>query len=328
MPTPSVAEILQCVAKVETVYGQDAAPVGGTDDALLYESSTPVNMDASVIRGKDHGTEFTHRKATVGMRANNWRAQWRMQGTGALGATANGFSGQAAIAQCCGITQTLNAGTSIVWTPAARAALKSASIWFAEDGERTKLQGCYGSLTLSGDPEGFVLANAEGLGKYNDPEDGANGVISGYVGGASRSEAFLNAQGTINNGSSMTNWVFDSFNFKVGASREKVRDANAQTGLHRILYTARDPDLEIVVMLDTDAAATIPYKTFHANMFAHTTHAVTFGWGTSPNRWLWSFPQAQLINVQRSVRNGYRIATMSYLVQHSTDNAEFSGTCS
>lgn len=324
--TPSIAQILQCVAKVETTYGTDAAPTGGTDDALLIDSPTPFTPNISFIRARDHGTEFTRRKGTPAKRKYDVRVQFRTQGSGAAGATANGFSGQDALVQAAGITSTKNAGTSIVWTPAARASLKSATVWTSEDGVRRKSQGVYGTLTMSGAPDGFVLSTFEGNGLYNAVEDGANGTISGYTGGTARAEAFLNAAGTINNGSSMTSWVFDSFTFRTGSTNGDVDDANSSTGLNRLIFTDRDPDVEIVVMLDTDSSATIPFKTFEANLLAQTTHALTFSWGTTPNKCTVSIPTAQLAGLRPDVKNGYRIARVQYVAQHATNNSEFSFT--
>lgn len=322
--TPSRQRIAPMVAKVESSYAVDPTPAGGTDDVLAIESPTPYNPEYERFEFRPHGSTFTRQLDIIGQRVGTFDAQCLLQGSGTRGTAAiNGFAGMSALLQCCGITQTVNASTSIVFTPSTIAALKSATIYFEANGALNKVNGAYGDLTIRGDPRSAPTCRVRGLGKYVAP---ALGTISGWVGGTNRAVANLGVSGTINNGAAYTP-VFLSYEFNTGNQIDRLPDMNDSTGLKSLVFGDRNPTLRISVALDTDGAAGVAYSEWFADIVSQTPHALAWSVGTATgNTIAFSFPTAQPIAVRHTGVASVNALDLTYKIQHAAAESEFSIT--
>jgi hypothetical protein len=97
-----------------------------------------------------------------------------------------------------------------------------------------------------------------------------------------------------------------------------------------LLYANADPQLTLTIAADMDEAAAWTHAgTAATSLWYHlteiTTHNVAFSLGSAQgNTIAFSFPTAQLRNLQWGEKNGYRIYTLTYGVRSDTDNGEFS----
>lgn len=326
MATASLSRFVTCVAKVEGTYATDPTLAGGTDDVTLIDSSDPIGMNQQVIRVQPHRSSFTHNvKDMAGRTLWDVTLQGVLQGSGSLGAVANGWTGQSALFQSAGFTQTVNAGTSLVLTPSTRSAQKSAYIKLELDGVLHTIAGCYGDLDIFGSVDlGKVRWQYRGTGLYSAPTAASISSVTA----PDRAESCLGMTATItpSDGSAYAyadGLYLDGFRYKVNAASAPVDALNASYGVARMLYVDRAPTLELTVVLDT-ASATLDYVDTYGDVLDSTvTHNISILWGTSPNKFKLLWPTAQLVSVGRpTTKKGYRVQTLSYKVMHATAETE------
>jgi hypothetical protein len=178
--TLSRQRIAPVIAKVEATYGTDPIPAGGTDDVLTIDTPVPYNPMFETFEFRPHGSTFTRQLDIIGQRVGEFDVQFLLQGSGTRGTAAiNGFAGLGALLQCCAMTQTVNGGTSIVFTPSTIAAMKSTSIQMESNGALNEINGAQGNLTIRGDSRTAPTCRVRGMGLYVAPSLGS---ISGWTG--------------------------------------------------------------------------------------------------------------------------------------------------
>lgn len=286
MATLSRSQILKCVAKVESTYGTDPTPAGGTDDALLVESATPVQLNVGVVDLRSHTGSFTRRVSIPTTRLYDVNCSWYVQGSGALGATANGWAGHGALIQAAAVTQTISAGTSITWAPSTIAALKSVTAYFYMDGVRYVVKGLVGTVSLSGRANDGVRCNFRGQGLYAAPD---TTDISGYTGGTDRAQAFIGATITLTrSGGSPYNaaggLVFEGFQFDTGTVVTPVMDATEATGIDTLLVTDRAERLRVDIALDANGSAAKTFAHWHTDALSQTWDVYSIKWGSGTGK--------------------------------------------
>jgi hypothetical protein len=331
--TPSRERPTYVVAKKETTEGTDAAPVGGTDDLISINAPNPMQAQFDQVQYRPHSVSFTQRKDLTTVELWQFDTEFWMCGSASNGVSAvNGFAAQEALLLAAGNQETIVAATSLTFQPATIAQLGafsavspkcgSATVWASDGTYLRKAPGAWGNMVITGAPTTGVVAKFTGMGKYNAPTAAG---IGGWVGDALTRPVFKGVTATITPaGGSAYIPVLKSFTFDMGADIQRVTDANATTGLNRILYADRLPTLEVVIGLDDDTASNLTYINLLANWDAGTTHALTWKAGVGAgNVMTFTFPQAQIKSVADGIDTGLRTATIKYKLQHSTNEAEW-----
>lgn len=325
---PSRTRIAPVMAEVEATLGTDPTPVAGTDDLLTFDSAVPWSLDVNRFELRPHGNSFTRGLDVIAQRFGRVRFRSLLQGSGTRGTeTINGYKGLSACLQACGMTETATPATSIVLAPSTVAALKTSTLWVNHAGFIHKLNGCVGNVVMSGNPRGAIECDFDFMGSYVAPV-AVSTTFDAFTGGTNRALPFLAlVSPTINNGSAYTGFVFKSFRFDAGVQMEVMDNANDSNGFEMILNIDRAPTLNITIAQDNYASATITYDEWFTDLFASTTHNVSFTQGTASGKIIaFSFPTAQVVNVTPQANGGHREVSIDYKLQHATAESEWSIT--
>lgn len=131
------------LAKIETTYGVDAAPVGASDALLISNMSIDQynanNVSRDLIRPFFGSSEQLAGTANIGVSFDV-----ELTGSGALG-TAPAWG---KLLQACAMTETISAGVSVDYTPNTNGvSTKSLTVYYHLDGVLHKLLGARGTVT-------------------------------------------------------------------------------------------------------------------------------------------------------------------------------------
>lgn len=128
------------LAKIETVYGTDAAPIGATDALLVSDLSiTPLNaqnQDRNLLRGYLGGSD-----QLVGNSYKDVSFSVEIAGSGAAG-TAPAWG---KLLRMCGFAEAITAGNRVEYSPISQS-FESGTIYYYADGAVHKLLGCRGTV--------------------------------------------------------------------------------------------------------------------------------------------------------------------------------------
>lgn len=138
---------LAVLAKIETVYGTDAAPTGSTNAILMTEASlTPMagseeSRDLLLPYLGNQGVVLTGDHVIL-------EGSVEIAGSGTAG-TAPAYG---PLLRACGLSETIDAGISVTYEPVS-AGFEAVSIYYNLDGVRHVLLGARGSVTFEMTPQ-------------------------------------------------------------------------------------------------------------------------------------------------------------------------------
>lgn len=155
------------LAKIETTYGTDAAPVG-TTNAILVRNLTMTPQDADFV-DRDLVRPYIGRSEQLpaGIRAM-LEFEVELQASGTAG-TAPGWG---PLMRACGLSETIVASTSVTYAPIS-AAFESVTLYFNVDGVLHKLTGARGTLSLAMKVKDIPTIKFTFTGIYNTVTDTA-----------------------------------------------------------------------------------------------------------------------------------------------------------
>jgi len=323
--------IAPVMVKAETTanYGVDSAPTPATDDLLTFDNSIVAQTASENFAFNPHSKSFTKTKDIIGQRWVDVSINTLFQGSGTLGAQANGTTALGALFESCASKVTITGNTSVVYQPqASLSSLKSATIWVNHDGLIHKMAGCLGTAVLTGTPRQGVKVAYKGMGKYLIPV-GTSTTFDTWTGGTNNAAACVGIVGTITGAAPLAgpySPIFQSFEFDLGVATAKIDDMNAATGMYGMLTTDANPTLNIKIARDTTSSIA---EKFYTDWFAAggTTHSITFkvGSGTG-NVCTFLFPTAQIVGITEEDNQGIRVQSLKYKIQHVTPGTEWSIT--
>lgn len=158
------------LVKRETTYGTDAVPTGAADAVLLRSIKvSPLNqetVDRTLVRPYLGGFEKLPTKQMVQL-----ELEMEAVGFGTAG-PASPTAGYDALLRICGLSRTVNAGVSVVYSPVSTA-LDSATVYFYQDGTLHKALGCRGNLMISMSLDQIPVYKLTLWGLYGGITDGA-----------------------------------------------------------------------------------------------------------------------------------------------------------
>lgn len=154
------------IAKIETTYGTDPSPVGGSDAVQVTNLEvTPIesdNVQAASYQGflgnSTRGTLVANKRVSVTFDVE-------LAGSGAAG-TAPAFG---PLLKSCGLSETIVSSTSVTYAPVS-SSFSSATIYCFYDGTQHKITGARGTVSFNLTAGQFAVASFQFIGIYNAPD--------------------------------------------------------------------------------------------------------------------------------------------------------------
>lgn len=304
------------LAKIESTYGTDPTPDGTNAVALAGVVSPNPNEGARfaerpVVRGGSIG------KASPLYGGSLFGLQFsvELKGSGDAADTPPEYS---PLLRACGLLETVNAATSVVYSPRS-IGIESCTIWWYLDGSRIRLNGCRGNVVFRGTVGEVMLAEFTMIGRKvaGDPTDVSqptptldDATPPTFLG------ANFFALDAYN--PSFTEWTLDLQN-QVGAPP----NANAADGYGSVVISERDPRGTLDPLMTLVAT-----QDWLDDLEQGTTQAASFARGTAGgNLMTFSIPIMRYIEQGFDEREGERVITIGYKADESTSlNDEFSLT--
>ncbi|MFZ9654549.1 MAG: phage tail tube protein [Limnohabitans sp.] len=301
------------LAKIETTYGTDSVPVGGSNAILCRNLDfTPLNVNiASRDLVRPFLGNFDQLIATVNAQVS---FEVELAGSGAAG-TVPAFG---ALLRACGLSETVVASTSVTYAPVS-SGFESASIYFNVDGVQHRLTGCRGTVAMSLAAAQIPVLRFQFTGLYNAPSDVAVPSVT-YT-----QVTPLPVNATNTTAFQLYSYAgnMSSFEFDLQAEiqyRELV--SNGVTVSNRyIQYIDRKPQGSVVL-----EAVTMATRNYFTDALGTSTGNCTWQHGTTAgNRVTFTSAQADIINPAYSDDNGVQMLNIPLVFLPTTaGNNEFS----
>ena len=154
------------IAKIESTYGTDPSPVGGSDAVQVTNLElTPIesdNVQAAAFQGfignSTRGTLVANKRVSVTFDVE-------LAGSGTAG-TAPAFG---PLLKSCGLSETVVSSTSVTYAPVS-SSFSSATIYCFYDGTQHKITGARGTVSFNMTAGQFAVASFNFIGIYNAPD--------------------------------------------------------------------------------------------------------------------------------------------------------------
>jgi len=154
------------IAKIESTYGTDPSPVGGTNAIQVTNLEvTPIESDnvqpasyQGFIGNSTRGTLVANKRVSVTFDVE-------LAGSGTAG-TAPAFG---PLLKSCGLSETIVSSTSVTYAGVS-SSFDSATIYCFYDGTRHKITGARGSVSFNLTAGQFAVASFNFIGIYNAPD--------------------------------------------------------------------------------------------------------------------------------------------------------------
>ena len=154
------------IAKIESTYGTDPSPVGGSDAVQVTNLEiTPIesdNVQAAAYQGfignSTRGTLVANKRVSVTFDVE-------LAGSGTAG-TAPTFG---PLLKSCGLSETIVSMTSVTYAPVSTS-FSSATIYCFYDGTQHKITGARGTVSFNLTAGQFAVASFQFIGIYNAPD--------------------------------------------------------------------------------------------------------------------------------------------------------------
>ncbi len=295
------------LAKVESTYNTDAAPVG-TDAVLIEELNWQPEGLRMVERPAIRSSLGTLQQVYGGsMLSVTFTAEVKGSGTaGTAPEIGPLFLG-------CGMAETIVAGTSVTYAPAS-ASQSSLTMWFYEDGTLTKMTGCRGSFSLLGEVGGRMMGSFTFTGHFSGPTDVS---LASPTYDSTIPPIMINGSFTIGGFSA----VIQALAIDMGITVETPPDLSATDGYGEVAVTGRDvagsinPEQSLVAAHD-----------FMALFKAGTTEALSMGpiGATAGNKIQVTMPAAYYRNISPAEREGVLAYDLPFGAAESSGDDEVS----
>lgn len=297
------------LAKTEVTYGVDPTPTGSAN-AILLRNLNVTPMNAELAQRDLIRPYLGNSDSLVAAKSVALDFEVEMAGAGAAG-TAPGYG---PLLKACGMSETVNSGVSVVYTPVS-SGFKSVTIYFNIDGILHKILGAMGSVELTINAKQIPVLKFSMQGLYSAPTDTAaptavyTGFIVPEVANTTNTTAFslLSYSG-----------ILSSLNFNVN------NQVNYRTliGLEEIVLVDRKPSGVAVIELPTIAA-----KDFYTAASEGTSGALSIlHGGTNGNKVQIDAPRLVLQNPSLQDDSGVAMLSIPFVVTPDSGNDDFTIT--
>lgn len=171
------------LAKIESVYKTDPTPTPAADSVRVFDLN--VNPIGEVLEREDVQASLSRLAHGIGSRHVEVTFSTHLKHSG----TNDAPSDIGPLLRACGLAETINATTSVVYEPISTS-FESVALYAYLDGLLWKVLGCRGSVAIAAEVGGWARLNWRFLGHYLAPTDVA--IPSGAVVDATKPQAFIN----------------------------------------------------------------------------------------------------------------------------------------
>lgn len=301
------------LAKEEDTYGTDPSPVG-TD--AINARNIQINYNGELIERDIHKSDFSPIAPVVGKRTVEISFECDLSGSGSAGVAPEVGD----LLEACGFTETVNAGSSIVYTPNS-ASIKSVTfkvydIIDATDSKVHEINGARGNVSFDFSAGQLAKANFTFKGKYNVPVDDTT-VSPTYA---------TTTPPVVSSGSlsfdSNTDLVVQNVAFDMSNEIAEVDDISSANGLESIRIVGRRPSGSI-----NPEAVSVATHDFYTDWVNSTQVALSFNVGsTNYNKIAISAPKVTADALNDGDLNGMRTVDIPIKLNRNSGNDEVSIT--
>ena len=154
------------IAKIESTYGTDPSPVGGSDAIQVTNLEvTPIESDNVQAAAYQGFIGNSTRSTLVANKRVSVTFDVELAGSGTAG-TAPAFG---PLLKSCGLSETIVSSTSVTYAGVS-SSFDSATIYCFYDGTRHKITGARGSVSFNFTAGQFAVASFNFIGIYNAPD--------------------------------------------------------------------------------------------------------------------------------------------------------------
>lgn len=154
------------IAKIESTYGTDPTPVGGSDAIQVTNLEvTPIESDNVQAAAYQGFIGNSTRSTLVANKRVSVTFDVELAGSGTAG-TAPAFG---PLLKSCGLSETIVSSTSVTYAGVS-SSFDSATIYCFYDGTRHKITGARGSVSFNFTAGQFAVASFNFIGIYNAPD--------------------------------------------------------------------------------------------------------------------------------------------------------------
>lgn len=302
-----VAENVVVLLKKETTYGSSPSP--GATNAVLVDRVISPNLEMETRERDVASSSETPEASHIGK--YNWSQALTvsMRGSGTVDTPPD----ESPLYQACGLTETVNASTSVAYTPDASAGASAEAVVFLDDDHKFQELGYRGVFSISAEEVGAPLKfTSEGMALYAEPTNTASPGSESYD--SNEPPVFREGSFTFDgNAYNLRSWNINS-GAKL-AARTKLGGVGGYAGWK---ITGFNPTGVMVVELDSEA---------DENWFARAVTAnegaidMTVG-DTTGNQWDIDLPRVRVTGVALSEADGLVIATINYEARDSAYGAK------
>ena len=279
------------LAEIETTYGTDPAP-DVTTNAILCETPEFEIGQKALDRKYTRSYMGTLPKVTVG-ESLKIKLKAELKGGGAAGTAPE----IAPLLKACNLTESINAGTNVRYTPHSDLDGDSATIYFYQHDLLHKISGCRGDLTIDAKAGEYGIIEFDMTGIYQSVVDSllTSALASGVSYNSTMPARFLSANFSLNGSTSL---IIENIKLKLGNKIGRRADANASTGILEYFITDREATAEI----DPEAMRVASFDTW--GLWAQSSRVsmgVTIG-GAAGNTCTITSPKAQIKDLKYGER--------------------------
>ncbi len=241
------------LAKAESSYGVDPTPTPSAN-ALMVEDVS-LKIEGEEVKRSFLKASLSQPQFIRGLKYADLTFSTELKGTGVKGQLPS-WGWEGVLARACGLSETVKAGTSIVWQPVSTG-FESCTIYLYMDGIFHKILGCRGSVRLTFEVGRYIKAQWNMRGLFVAPTDASP---SAQTFSSVNPVPLLAANFTVGSYSS----VCEKVELDLNNSLSVVKDINAATGIRRVDITGRNPS-----------------GSFEPDAVLETTHAFWGNWNSA-----------------------------------------------
>ena len=306
---------------------------------LLWDEVNPISMDVKVLDQQVIRASLSQNQQLVGRRL--WMLKPKTMVMCSPGADYTNSTGASPIAgvppffgpllRGCGLQETVSLSASVVYTPRS-SGFESVAFYVWTDAILHKMFKAFGNCVFEGRAGEGIDMSYDFKGTFNLPDNSISLPAPTYPADSKllvQSEALtIDAYNT--GGSNAP--IVRSFRFDLGINVIERGDLNSAFGLYGLYITDKKPTLEIVMEVENALSGNgsiDPFGDIADATGAVTTYSIAMLHGSSsPNKFKFNWPYAQLKDVQYQDDQGIRTYQLSFNLTSVPDDGEYSLKCS
>lgn len=349
--TPNLTRKTLVLAKRESSYGTDATPgfTGANSCAqLLWTEVNPIQINTNVLNMQVVRASFSKYPDLVGRSLYMFKPKTMLM-TSCGGSHVSpdvgpstgdncGDVGEAGtppffghLLRACCAKETVNSSSSVIYAPVS-SNFSSATAYVWADGLKHIAKGLYGTCVFVGTAGQGIELDFDMKGLYTEPTSVAIPTSTTYPADGKKlveKESLVISTGylaPVSQGpqTPVTGPIVRSFRFDMGVNIIERADMNSPFGLFGLWPTDRTPVLDLVIEVENNLGTTSPYFNPWNILTSATNQSISFTHGaTAGGMSNFTFPGAQLHDVQYQDDNGVRTYALTFNLTSTTDDTEW-----